>query len=76
MNQQQRTEAARTGSADFYQGFAAAVSTLARTHNMPSVAVDVMDCNGVTLRDLFDARVEDFDLDPLRKEWAAQRRRT
>jgi hypothetical protein len=56
----------------FYQGFAAALGSLAREHGEPSVAVDIMRCNGVSLQDLKDAGVEEFDLKPLRTEWLSK----
>lgn len=56
-------------NADFYCGFAAALGSLAREHGMPSVAVDIMNCNGVTLKDFENAKVDEFDLKPLRAEW-------
>jgi hypothetical protein len=51
----------------FYQGFAVAVADLAR-RGEPSVALDIMNCNGVTIRQLRDAGVIPFDLDPLERE--------
>lgn len=53
----------------FYCGMAVALGSLAREHDQPSVAIDIMKCNGVSLKDLQDAGVEPFDLKPLRKEW-------
>jgi hypothetical protein len=46
----------------FYQGFAAALGSLAREHGRPSMARDIMNCNGVTFKQLRDAGVEQFDL--------------
>lgn len=56
-------------SKEFYQGFGMAVAAVAREHGMPSVAVDIMNCNGVSLMELEDAGLEEFDLKPLREEW-------
>jgi len=52
----------------FYQGFAAAIGSLAREHDQPSMARDIMNCNGVTFKQLRDAGVEQFDLMPLANE--------
>jgi len=60
--------------AEFIRGFAAAVATLAREHDQPSVAVDVMSLNGISFKDLTDAHVEEFDLRPLREEWKVKER--
>jgi hypothetical protein len=49
----------------FYQGFAVVAGSLARDHGQPSMARDIMQCNGVTLRRLRAAKVEPFDLGPL-----------
>jgi len=54
---------------DFYCGAAAVLGTLARDHDQPSVAVDIMRSNGITLSDLQKAGADDFDLDYLRGEW-------
>ena len=53
----------------FYRGFAVAIGSLAREHGSPSMAVDIMESNGVTLRQLEEAGVEPFDLKPIRAEW-------
>ncbi len=65
------TREAQTASVSraFYHGFAAALGSLAREHDRPSMAIDIMRCNGVTLQNLKDAGVEQFDLAPLAKEW-------
>lgn len=44
----------------FYQGFAVAVSTLART--APSLAVDICVTNGVSREDFIAAGVSEFDM--------------
>lgn len=41
----------------FYQGFAVAVGTLAR-NGYPSLAKDIMNCNGVTIERLKESGVE------------------
>lgn len=53
----------------FYQGFACALASLARGLGPPSMAIDIMNTNGITLADLEKAGVEEFDLKPLRAEW-------
>jgi hypothetical protein len=52
---------------EFYQGFAVACATLVRSYDEPSMAKYIMTSNGITLRDLKGAGVEEFDLAPLRK---------
>lgn len=54
---------------EFYRGFAVAVGSLARDHGQPSMAADIMRCNGVSLQDLKNADVESFDLASLTKEF-------
>lgn len=61
-----------SGGGEFYKGFVVAVGTLAR-NGYPSLATDVMTCNGVTLKELEDAGAEDFDLDPIREEMAGEK---
>lgn len=53
---------------EFYRGFAVAVAELAR-RGWPSQAIDIMHANGVTLQQLRNSGVEDFDLKPLATEW-------
>lgn len=53
---------------EFICGFAAAVGTLAREHGSPSMAADIMHCNGLRLKDFKKAGVEEFDMKPLRGE--------
>lgn len=54
--------------ADFYQGFACAVGSLARDHMQPGMALDIMKINGVTISDLENAGADDFDLNLIREE--------
>lgn len=58
-------------NANFWQGFAAALGTLARDHGCPGMAVDIMRLNGVSLEQLVEAGAMSFDLDPLRAEIAS-----
>jgi len=53
----------------FWQGFAVAIGSLARDHDRPSMAVDIMRCNGITLKDLETCGIEVFDLKHIRKAW-------
>lgn len=46
----------------FYQGAGIILGTLARTHDMPSVAVDIMHSNGITVDQLKEAEVCEYDL--------------
>lgn len=59
---------------EFYCGFAVAVGTVAR-NGYPSTAIDAMDSNGVTLRDLINSGAEEFDLLPIRMEYKLQCRK-
>jgi len=59
---------------NFYLGFAAAVAAVARDHGKPAMAVDIMEMQGVRLKDFVDAGVVEFDLRPLRDEWKTKHR--
>ena len=64
--------APRTMSDDdraFYHGVALALATLIRSYDQPSMAVDILKSNGISIEDLCDAKVDAFDLRPLRKAW-------
>lgn len=52
---------------EFYCGYAAAIGALIRLHDEKTMAIDVMNCDGVTVSDLEKAGVEDFDLKPIRE---------
>ena len=60
--------AKRSIARDFYAGYAAAVGYLVR-RDEPTLALDCMDGDGVTLADLVRARVDRFDLGVIRKAW-------
>jgi len=51
----------------FYIGFAVAVATLARNHDEPTLARNIMESCGVTLAKLKAASVEEYDLKAIRK---------
>ena len=55
----------------FLQGLAVAIGSLARDHDQPSMAVDIMRCNGLTLDDLQECGIEVFDMKSIRKAWKA-----
>lgn len=57
----------------FYQGAAVILGTLARTHDMPSLAVDIMKSNGITIGQLKDAEASGFDLAAIYKEMRNER---
>ena len=57
----------------FLQGFAVAVGSLVRDHDQPSMAVDIIRGNGVTLMDLENCGAETFDLKHIRKAWRERR---
>ena len=52
----------------FNQGFAMAVGSLARDHNQPTTAGDIMRSHGISYNDLKKAGVEKFDLKALPKK--------
>ena len=47
---------------EFLQGFACAIACLAKTHNQPTMASDIMLSCGITLTDLKEAGVEGQDM--------------
>jgi hypothetical protein len=47
-------------------GYAAALAAVVRLHHLPSTVADVLTADGITLEDLEDAGVEDFDLRQLK----------
>jgi hypothetical protein len=51
----------------FYQGFACAIATLARYGS--TSPTDIMQSNGISLKDLEQGGVEEFDLAPIRADW-------
>lgn len=53
----------------FYIGCAIILGSLVRERDTPSVAIDIMRCNGITLKNLQDAGVDEFDLKPIRAAW-------
>ena len=59
-------------AAEFTRGFAAAVATLIRAFDQPGMAIEIVRSNGLSLADFQRADVEDFDLLPIRKAWAAE----
>lgn len=62
-----RPDATAAQYAEFYRGFAAALATLIRDFDQPTMAKNIMTSNGVTVRDLQRSKVEPFDLTPIRK---------
>src|SRR5579872_5454838 len=55
------------GDRSFTCGFAAAISTLIRIFDQPTMARDIAHSNGLHLHDFENAKVEPFDLEPIRK---------
>jgi hypothetical protein len=57
----------------FICGFAVGVAFIARAHDMPTVAMDVLKSNDITLNDCILAGVGEYDLRVIRKmfktEW-------
>ena len=61
-------QAAMTASdKEFYCGFAVAIAALIREYDQPSMALGIMQSNGVRLADLRQAKVDAFDLRPIVK---------
>lgn len=69
MTEEKKNQKKQAADSEFLRGFAAAIGTLASGFDMPSVAVNIMKCNGITLAMLEEAGCEDFDLKIIRKEW-------
>jgi hypothetical protein len=59
----------------FMQGFGVAIGSLARDHDQPSMAADIMRCNGIRLEDLENCGIQVFDLKPIRKAWKQTERK-
>jgi len=53
----------------FMLGFGMGVGALARDHDQPSMAADIMRSNGIPFEDLVAAGVDEFDLRCLRSEF-------
>jgi hypothetical protein len=51
----------------FMQGIGVVIGALIRDRDLPSVAVDILRCNGLKLSDFEGCGVEDFDLRHIRK---------
>lgn len=64
-NATQQADAQRARN-DFLQGFALAVAALARDHDEPTHAKNLMEGFGVTIDDLREAGVEAFNLIPIK----------
>ena len=52
--------------AEFIQGFAAAVASLARDHDRGVIAASIIVGHGLRFRDFVEAGVDDFDLGTIR----------
>jgi len=48
-------------------GYAAALSCIVRQHDVPSIVVDALIGDGITIPQLKAARVESFDLEPIKR---------
>lgn len=57
-----------TDDRDFLHGLAAGLGSLARDHDRPSMALNILTNLGVTVADLRRAKVDGFDLAPLARE--------
>ncbi len=51
----------------FMHGLAAGLACLARDHDRPTMAADILGMLGVGIDDLEAAKTDPFDLDPLRE---------
>lgn len=58
----------------FIQGYAVAVGVIVRLHDHPSIAADLLQQSGFTLRDFERAGVDEYDLKPVRKLFREMRR--
>lgn len=56
---------------EFVCGYAAALAALVRLRDMPTVARDIAQCDGLTLRNFKDAGVEEFDLCQIKKAFTS-----
>lgn len=62
-------------SVDFLNGFGLALSALARVHGKPDLARDIAETDGLSISDFeFGAKLDDFDMDPLREAWGEPRK--
>lgn len=52
----------------WFQGYAAALAGLVRWHNEPTQAIDIARMEGVTLKHLKDAGVDNYDLGTLTED--------
>ena len=53
--------------AEFLRGMAVVLGCIIRSYDQPTMAVDIARSNGLDLHHFASAKVEDFDLDPIRK---------
>ncbi len=58
---------------EFTQGFGAAIASLIRDHDRPTMAVDIATSSGLQFKDFEESGLEDFDLGPIRTAWGAER---
>jgi len=47
---------------NFMRGYAVVIAHLIRVYDLPSMAKDIMDSDGITIADLKKAKIDDFDL--------------
>jgi hypothetical protein len=60
----------------FLQGFSIVIGSLIRDYDEPSMALDIMRNNGLTLKYLKSfGNVDAFDFDPIKKAWRKSKRR-
>lgn len=59
---------------DFIHGIAYICAELVRSHDLPTIAADIIYEAGYTYADLKKAKVDSYDLKPLRKELLARER--
>lgn len=55
----------------FMSGFAIAVGTIVRLHDMPTMARDICTSNGFDVRDFRKAKIPAYDLEAIRKAFKA-----
>ena len=53
---------------EFVRGFACAIADLIRDHNQPTIALDILSRNGITLEEMKKSKVDKYDLEVIELE--------
>ena len=51
----------------FYRGYALAIASLIRLYDQPTVALGIMDCDGITIEDFEESDVDELELKCIRE---------